>query len=117
MSNPVHYERRFTPERRTRPRRRDGSSPAAPTPSPAPDRQPGPTALLTDRLWTVREAAAFLGRSTSWVITRLQSAASCLARAEWAGASASSLPSCTSTRAVRCRTRVRWYVSTKEASN
>jgi excisionase family DNA binding protein len=23
--------------------------------------------LLTDRLWTVREAAAFLGRSTSWV--------------------------------------------------
>jgi excisionase family DNA binding protein len=67
MSNPVHYERRFTAERRTRPRRRDGSSPAAPTPSPAPDRQPGPTALLTDRLWTVREAAAFLGRSISWV--------------------------------------------------
>ena len=67
MSNPVHYERRFTSERRTGPRRRDGSSPAARTPSPAPDRQPGPTALLTDRLWTVREAAAFLGRSTSWV--------------------------------------------------
>ena len=36
--------------------------------SPAPrDRRRERVSLPTDRLWTVRQAAAFLGRSVSWV--------------------------------------------------
>jgi predicted DNA-binding transcriptional regulator AlpA len=65
MSNPVHYERRSTPERRNDQRRRSEPSPGKPP--PVPEREPDTTALSMDRLWTVRQAAAFLARSTSWV--------------------------------------------------
>jgi len=42
------------------------SSPPFPAPTvDAPTREPIP--LPTDRLWGVREAAAFLGRSASWI--------------------------------------------------
>jgi len=66
MSDPVH-ERRLTPERRIR--RRRNSEPVVPpsTLLPASDRQRGAMILSMDRLWTVPQAAAFLGRSVSWV--------------------------------------------------
>ena len=38
-------------------------------------RQDGPTPLVLDRLWTVHQAAAFLGRSTSWVYKAAESGA------------------------------------------
>src|SRR5882724_7001710 len=66
MSDPVH-ERRLTPERRIG--RRRNSEPVMPpsTPVPLPDGRHGPMILSMDRLWTVAQAAAFLGRSVSWV--------------------------------------------------
>jgi len=66
MSDPVH-ERRLTPERRIGSRR--NSEPVVPpsAPLPAPGGQPGAMILSTDRLWTVPQAAVFLGRSVSWV--------------------------------------------------
>jgi predicted DNA-binding transcriptional regulator AlpA len=64
MSNPVQYERRSIPERRIDQRR---SEPVPRTPPPLPEREPHTKALAVDRLWTVREAALFLARSTSWV--------------------------------------------------
>src|SRR5713226_6679976 len=67
MSNPVQYERRAVPERRIGSRRKSGSSAAPSTPSLVPEHETGPTALAMDRLWTVRQAAVFLARSTSWV--------------------------------------------------
>lgn len=65
MSKPIRHERRSHPERRIESRRR---SEDAPTPEslPAPRSQDS-IILSMDRLWTVRQAAAFLGRSTSWV--------------------------------------------------
>jgi len=65
MSNPVQYERRSIPERRIDQRRRSEQLPRMP---PAlPEHKPDTKALALDRLWTVREAAVFLARSTSWV--------------------------------------------------
>ena len=64
MSNAVH-ERRLNPDRRIA-RRRNGESVRS-TSFPVTDGQDGRTILAIDRLWTVHEAAAFLGRSTSWV--------------------------------------------------
>src|SRR3989454_4456349 len=66
MSNPVH-ERRLTPERRIGRRRQ--SEPVVPPSTPLPQRghQHGAMILSMDRLWTVAQAAAFLGRSVSWV--------------------------------------------------
>jgi len=66
MSDPVH-ERRLAPERRIGSRR--NSEPVVPpsAPLPAPDGQPGAMILSMDRLWTVPQAAVFLGRSVSWV--------------------------------------------------
>ena len=65
MGDPIHHERRSTPERRIdqRRRREQGSR----TPAPQPACEPDTKALSIDRLWTVREAAEFLARSTSWV--------------------------------------------------
>jgi predicted DNA-binding transcriptional regulator AlpA len=72
MGDAVH-ERRFNPERRTA-RRRDSDSPTSTSTSLPPQvRQGGPTSLATDRLWTVHQAAAFLGRSTSWVYKAAES--------------------------------------------
>ena len=67
MGDPVHHERRSTPERRIEERRKNESAAALCPPSPVPEREPGSMALSMDRLWTVRQAAAFLARSTSWV--------------------------------------------------
>ena len=67
MSNPVERERRSTPERRIQTRRQNVWTATPCTPSPDPGRDPAPMALSMDRLWTVRQAAAFLARSTSWV--------------------------------------------------
>jgi len=67
MSNPVHYERRSVPERRMGSRRKSRSAAAPSMPSLMPKREAEPTALSMDRLWTVRQAAVFLARSTSWV--------------------------------------------------
>lgn len=67
MSNPVERERRSTPERRIETRRQNVWTATPCTPSPGPDREPAPMALSMDRLWTVRQAAAFLARSMSWV--------------------------------------------------
>jgi len=66
MSDPVH-ERRLTPERRMG--RRRNSEPSVPpsTSLAPPDHLRGPTILSMDRLWSVRQAATFLGRSVSWV--------------------------------------------------
>src|SRR3989440_746404 len=66
MSDPVH-ERRLTPERRIG--RRRNSEPVVPpsTSLAPPDHLRGPTILSMDRLWSVRQAATFLGRSVSWV--------------------------------------------------
>lgn len=58
------HERRSHPERRIADRR---SGAPISAPPPARSSQPAPASLTTDRLWTVHEAAAFLGRSTSWV--------------------------------------------------
>jgi len=66
MGDALH-ERRFNLERRIAQRRSKGSPRSKPTSVPPQDRQDEPTSLAADRLWTVREAAAFLGRSTSWV--------------------------------------------------
>src|SRR5438128_8289133 len=65
MSNQVQYERRSTPERRIDQRRRSQRGPR--TPPSLPERELDTKALFSDRLWTVREAAVFLARSTSWV--------------------------------------------------
>jgi excisionase family DNA binding protein len=65
MSNPVQSERRSTPERRIDQRRRNDQVPRMPP--RLPEREPETRALAVDRLWTVREAAVFLARSTSWV--------------------------------------------------
>ena len=66
MSDPVH-ERRLAPERRIGSRR--NSEPVVPpsAPLPASDGQRGAMILSMDRLWTVPQAAVFLGRSVSWV--------------------------------------------------
>ena len=61
------YERRLTPERRIGRRRNSESVVPPSTPLPQPDRQHGAMILSMDRLWTVAQAAAFLGRSVSWV--------------------------------------------------
>lgn len=65
MSKPVQRERRSIPERRIDERRRNAHVPHMPP--PLPEREPHAKALVIDRLWTVREAAVFLARSTSWV--------------------------------------------------
>lgn len=66
MSDPVH-DRRFNRERRIA-RRRNAESIAPPSTSfPPQDRLRGAIPLSMDRLWTVHQAAAFLGRSISWV--------------------------------------------------
>src|SRR5713101_4697106 len=67
MSKPVHNERRFTPERRSEHKRKKEYAVAHCEPLQVPERYPGPTALSMYLLWTVRQAAAFLARSTSWV--------------------------------------------------
>src|SRR6266849_6402102 len=66
MINAVH-ERRINPERRIARRRNSDSAMSRSTSLVAQGRQDGPTPLALDRLWTVHQAAAFLGRSTSWV--------------------------------------------------
>jgi len=65
MSSPAHYERRSTPERRLDQRRR--SEPSLGKPPLVPESESHTPALSMDRLWTVRQAAVFLARSTSWV--------------------------------------------------
>jgi hypothetical protein len=68
MSNAVH-ERRSNPDRRIA-RRRNGDRSRS---FPAPPNQDGTTILAMDRLWTVHQASAFLGRSTSWVYKAAES--------------------------------------------
>ena len=65
MSNAVQYERRSIPERRSDQRRRSEQGPR--TRPLLPECEPDTKALSMDRLWTVREVAVFLARSTSWV--------------------------------------------------
>jgi predicted DNA-binding transcriptional regulator AlpA len=69
------------------------------------DRRAG-IALPTDRLWTVHQAAAFLGRSVSWVYKAAERGER-LGRAAWAGASVSFPESCMPTRAAMCQPPVR----------
>ena len=67
MSEPI-TERRLNPERRIEQRRT--SRPTSPGDSPQrPPKagEPAAAPLHVDRLWTVHQAGAFLGRSTSWV--------------------------------------------------
>ncbi len=71
MSDAVH-ERRFKPERRLA-QRRNGESRSAPAPFLGPAVQDAGSPLTMDRLWTVHQAAAFLGRSTSWVYKAAES--------------------------------------------
>ena len=71
MSDAVH-ERRFNADRRIA-QRRNGKSRLAPSPFFEPAVQDAGTPLSVDRLWTVHEAAAFLGRSTSWVYKAAES--------------------------------------------
>jgi predicted DNA-binding transcriptional regulator AlpA len=66
MSNPVRHERRAHPERRTEDRRKSGSV-LTPGNALLPLQAQHGNILPTDRLWTVQQAATFLGRSTSWV--------------------------------------------------
>jgi len=72
MSNTVH-ERRLNSDRRIDRRQSGESMKATPTSFPAPAGQNGRTILALDRLWTVHQAAAFLGRSTSWVYKAAES--------------------------------------------
>jgi excisionase family DNA binding protein len=67
MSEPLRQERRSHPERRIEHRRKSESAAIASSPPPRAEFDHGPVALSMDRLWTVRQAAAFLGCSTSWV--------------------------------------------------
>jgi|SRR5438270_6386742 excisionase family DNA binding protein len=67
MSEAVRQERRSRLERRIESRRKSGSAAVPSAGLPPPQSQHGSVALSMDRLWTVRQAAAFLGRSTSWV--------------------------------------------------
>lgn len=71
MSDAVQ-ERRLKPDRRLT-QRRNGESTSAPAPSPGPAAQDAGSPLTMDRLWTVHQAAAFLGRSTSWVYKAAES--------------------------------------------
>lgn len=73
MSDAVH-ERRFKPDRRIAQRRNAESRPP-PTRFPGQAAQVAGTPLTVDRLWTVHQAAAFLGRSTSWVYKAAESGA------------------------------------------
>src|SRR5438132_2145999 len=67
MSDALRHERRSRPERRIESRRKTESTAVPDAPLPPSRSQHGSIALSMDRLWTVRQAAAFLGRSTSWV--------------------------------------------------
>src|SRR5438309_979023 len=67
MSDALRQDRRSRPERRIESRRKTASTAVPDAPLPPPHSQHGSIVLSMDRLWTVRQAAAFLGRSTSWV--------------------------------------------------
>ena len=67
MSEPI-TERRLNPERRIEQRRTSRpTSPGDPPQRPPKAGEPAAAPLHVDRLWTVHQAGAFLGRSTSWV--------------------------------------------------
>jgi len=66
MTDPVRKERRTHPERRIE-SRRENCSVLTPGESLLLQVRNSSVVLSMDRLWTVRQAAAFLGRSISWV--------------------------------------------------
>ena len=65
MSDPVRDDHRHAPGRDEK--RKNGSADSRPAPEPTRTTDQRPVSLPIDRLWTVRQAAAFLGRSVSWV--------------------------------------------------
>jgi hypothetical protein len=74
MSTGAH-ERRINSERRVARRRDVDFEKSSSTSPPTQGTHDGLTSLALDRLWTVHQAAAFLGRSTSWVYKAAESGA------------------------------------------